>query len=135
MRPMEHVHTAALRALAHLLRPNLSGDAEGNGNSECEAGSTAVTSENGTDAEAHGQQEKEGGQEAVGHSGGRLQIRRTRLDERFERDLALREVAHCDHEFRRNTVIRHLADSPSRDAEVVRERFVSAALCIKPSLE
>jgi len=57
------------------------------------------------------------------------------LYERFERHLAFGEVAHGEHEFRRNAVVRHLGDAPWRDAEGICKRFGSAALTFEPCLE
>lgn len=82
-------------------------------------------------------EQHQGRGDAFGHGVlrlGSLEIRGASLHERLKRYLTLGEVANREHEFRRDSVIGHLADAPSRDAEVVRERFGSAALRFKPGL-
>jgi hypothetical protein len=79
--------------------------------------------------------EDNGNGDEVGHGSGHLLLWSAGLDERFERHLAFGEVAHGEHEFRRNAVIRHLSDATRRDAESICERFGSAALRFEPSFE
>jgi len=77
-----------------------------------------------------GSQKGQGEQEA--HSGGFL---RAVLNERFKGDGALREIAHREHELRRDAVIGHLRDAPRGYAKRLGERLGSAALRFKPRFQ
>lgn len=81
-----------------------------------------------------GTNDAEQAEEEVAHWSG-FGTRRAGLDERFERHFAFGEVAHGEHELRRNAVVSHLGDATRRDAESISERFGSAALRFEPSFE
>jgi hypothetical protein len=105
-------------------------DEEGHGGSVLKQGAKSPE-EAGQSEKAHEAQYGEGG----GGHGLCLGTRSASLNERLERHLAFGEVAHGEHEFRRNAVIRHLGDAARRDAESICERFGPAALRFEPSFE
>ena len=124
LRPVWEIAT---EALAHLVATSASEEAA-NGEQGHVSGGDRPDSQDEAASDHHGVYE-----EVVrGHSG---RLLRPVFDKRFEGDGAFGEVAHCQHEFRRHSVIRHLSDSARRDAKQISERFGSAALRFKPGFE